>query len=372
MPEEKIQSLLQNQGWNDEEIQEGIKHAKNLNNKEPSPLPEFKIDSEKQKSADKTQEETNSEEKEPTDKTQEESENEKKDSEEVSREDNKFSSEDFKELEQEENKKSLLGRLFSKEDNKDNTQQEEKEEYYDELSPKQLSKKVGHIESEIEDYKVEEGKIEGKIEALNEKFNGTNQQLQEALEKIGELRSTVLGRERMYNKLEEDFSQIKYIVNAFKPGTLDKRFDELEATMMKQDSRLEKMQNKSHIIEDKLNEYLHMMTAIKDYETVIQQLKKIKEVEDGIRKERLEVQKASSKTEILFHNIEDSVGKINSAADQSKDNSEQIKELLLSINKLETKSDLLIKKEQVEPLKEDIRIIKKHIFEKEFSKKHKE
>ena len=367
--EQEIIDALTDKGWSTDDVKTILSDLKPQTNAEDS------SDSSSEKAVNKTKKETSDETKsgdsndssseKAVNKTKKETSDETKS--EVSREDNTFSAEEFKELEKSE-KKGFFKKLFFKDDEKEQTPEKEDEIPVETLTKKQLSIRMNRIQQKLDDEYITESKLEGRVESLNEKVGSLGDQLRATTEKIGELRSTVLGRERMYNKLEDDFGQIKYIVNAFKPGTLDKRFDEMESKVLKHDSNIEKVSHRLDSLKEKISEYLEIMSSIKDYQSVLEQLKKIKEVESDIRKHRLEMEKTASRTEILYHNLDEAVGKVNSTHDMTSANKEQVKDLIISLNKLETKVELLVKKEDFESLKNDVNIIKNHLFNKQFSK----
>ncbi len=277
-----------------------------------------------------------------------------------------FTPEEFEKLENKENK-SVFGTLFNKNKGKEDDNDKDKEEKIDLLSQREVSKKIKKLQKQVEEDSIFASKLSGKIEMLIQKGDETSERIQAINEKIGELRSTVLGRERVFNKMEEDFNNVKFIVNTFSPKNMEKRFEDINKEMITKDAIIGKVENKLQILEDKLNEYLNTMSRIKSFENVVKELERIKGVEERIKKMSGETDKAASKVEIISQNIRESLKKINESFNTANSNKDTIKELLVSLTKIESKLDFLAKKEELEFLKDDVGTIKKAIFDKSFN-----
>lgn len=232
----------------------------------------------------------------------------------------------------------------------------------------QISKKIKILEKAIEDLNISDGKKEGKIEILTNTSNKFNDDLENFSEKIGELRSTILSRERLFNKVEDDMNQVKYIVNSYKPELLEKKFLEFESQILKIFSTLEKDEMKEEKLEKQLKLYEEIMSKIKDYESVMNKLKELKKTEESVEKVKFDIERMNSKIEVLYHNIEDSINKINTGYDIAQNNQTNLKDVLVSISKIEQKIELLTKKEEFKNLQNDVHVLKKSLFMQEFNK----
>ncbi|MFT4244213.1 MAG: hypothetical protein ACMXYB_02015 [Candidatus Woesearchaeota archaeon] len=294
--------------------------------------------------------------------------NDKKDEEEkVDPHEESFSPEEMQALE--ENEKGFFSKIASKFSKKeDNKSEDDDKDSFEILNQKEISKAISKLQTQTQNQSIEFDKIVGKFEVLNQKESEISEHLQESNEKIGELRSTVLGRERMFNKLEDDFSSVKYVVNTFKPENLDKRFDELNKQLAKLSSGIERNETKTKQIEEKLSKYSVLMEKVKNYESILYQLDKIKATEKHVSDMKLTIEKYISKIEIMSLNISDSTSMIKSNNQITLDNQESIKDLIKSLSKLEAKSDILVKEETFNFLKEDVEVIKKVLFDSEFKK----
>ena len=278
-----------------------------------------------------------------------------------------FSQEEMQALE--ENEKGFFSKIASKFSKKEEKKEEdENKDSFEILNQKEISRAISKLQNLTQNQSIEFDKLTGKFEVLNQKESEITEHLQESNEKIGELRSTVLGRERMFNKLEDDFNSVKYVVNTFKPENIDKRFDELNKQLAKLSSGVERNETKSKQMEDKLSKYSVLMEKIKNYESLLFQLDKIKATEKHISDMKLTIEKYMSKMEIMSLNISDSTAMIKSNNQITLDNQESIKDLIKSLSKLEAKSDILVKQEHFNFLKEDVEVIKKVLFDSEFKK----
>ena len=278
-----------------------------------------------------------------------------------------FSQEEMQALE--ENEKGFFSKIVSKFSKKEeNKEEDDNKESFEILNQKEISRAISKLQTQTQNQSIEFDKLTGKFEILNQKESEITEHLQESNEKIGELRSTVLGRERMFNKLEDDFNSVKYVVNTFKPENIDKRFDELNKQLAKLSSGVERNETKTKQMEEKLSKYSVLMEKIKNYESLLFQLDKIKATEKHISDMKLTIEKYMSKMEIMSLNISDSTAMIKSNNQITLDNQESIKDLIKSLSKLEAKNDILVKQENFNFLKEDVEVIKKVLFDSEFKK----
>ncbi len=290
----------------------------------------------------------------------------KEEKKELDREEDKFSPEEFEALEKKE--EGFFSKLFKKKKKETKEEEETKEEPITVLTPKQLSKELAKLQKGLEDENIATAKIGGKIDILNQKNEEASEHFQTINEKIGELRSTVLGRERMFNKLEDDFTTVKYVVNTFKPDHLDKRFDNLNNELVKISSFLEKLEMKTKLNEDKIIHFIELMKRIKSYENLLNELERMKKTESRMRQLKMDVEKAASKIEVITQNTTESISKINKADQRSESNEEAVKDITKSLGKIEARLEFLVKKEDFDFIKEEMKIIKKAIFEKNFKK----
>lgn len=288
-----------------------------------------------------------------------------KKSEVFSRDEDVFSPEEFENLEKKE--EGLFSKIFkkgSKSDEGDDSKA--KADDFDILSQRQISRDISRLKKNLENENIANAKLSGKLDILNQKNEDISEQIQNLVEKIGELRSTVLGRERMFNKLEDDFNSVKYIVNTFKPDNLEKQFRNIETQLVKLGSSLEKNEAKTRLNEDKLSEFIKLIEKIKSFENVLNELENVKATEAKIKKMKLDIDKSTSKTELIVQNVSESVAKINKTSIAVESNSDAIKDIMLSLAKIESRLDFLVKQEDFDYLNEDLKIIKKVLFEKDF------
>lgn len=288
--------------------------------------------------------------------------------EEYDREEDVFSPEEFEKLENKESD-SLLTRVFkTKKDTDVDEKPEKQEDSVESLSNKELSRSIQQLTTKTDELGVGLSRLEGKFELVGQKTEGFNDRLKETLEKIGELRSTVLGRERMFNKLEDEFSQVKYVVNAFKPENLDKHFDEVLTKIAKFVSYIEKIEHRQKVTDEKITRYLEIMERIGNYEQLLRKLEELKEEEKRISGLKVDIERMTSKVQIIHENLQDTVRKVNGADSRSQSNLDTIRELLVSTTKIETQQDFFVKKKDIQRLEKDLGVLKKALFSKDFEK----
>jgi hypothetical protein len=270
-----------------------------------------------------------------------------------------ITAEESENLEQKENKRLLN---FKKKNKQEESKKEEEE--LNTYTVEQISKEIYHLQKEIDDENVQEGKVEGKVDLINEKIKDISIELENFGEKIGELRSTVLGRERMFNKLEEDFNTVKYVVNTFKPETINVRFSNQEAKIIKIDAQTEKNNELLKVNTAKLKEYSEIMSSIKSYKHLIAKLNELQKTQKEIDNSRMEIEKINTKTEAMVENIEESIARINEINTIAQNNQSNIRDIMISLSKIEANLESSVKKEDFEKIKSDVLMIKKAFYYK--------
>lgn len=291
------------------------------------------------------------------------------DEDEYSREDDVLTQEDFDEIEDEEDEKGLVSTIasvFTSDDSESDAGDEDDEGRVDVLQRSELSRRLEKTEDSVEDVEVDMSKLDGRIDVLSEKQENTTQSIDRVREDLGELRSTVLGRERSFNQLQEDFRKIKLIVDNFDQDVLDKKFDTITTKQTKLESELERTQSQLEQTRDQLDEYQEVMKKIKDYDNLLSKLDEIKSKKKEISSMKVDAEKASSKAEVLVHNVQDSLKKMKEAHSVASTNKETIKDITKDVSTLEAKTEGLVKKETFDDLKDDVEVMKEALFNDEF------
>jgi len=294
---------------------------------------------------------------------------EKKDPKEYDRDSDAFSPDDFKKLENKET--SLLKKLFKKKEKDDGKNNEDSEDDGPEYTIKQLSKEFNKLQKKVEKESVDNGKRDGKLDIFNQKIDKLNDGFEMISEKVGEVRSSMLSKERLYNKLEDDISQIKYITQGFKPEILENKFNEIDRQFEMMSSRFEKDELYQKKMDTMLQKYTALMEQIKDFENLVKKLKNIKEVETHISSLKNKIDTTASRIDVLVQHAQQTIGKINNAYDTAESNKQELKEINVTLAKIDSEIDNSVKKTDFEAIKSEMFILKKVLFDKNYKEKKK-
>lgn len=266
----------------------------------------------------------------------------------------------FDEIEKKENKNYSKNPVLGSQEKSDNSDKVKIKDFDD------ASKEITKLKKMVEEVSLSISKEDGKIDILSQKNDLVSSKMDNITEKIGELRSTVMNRERNFNRLEEDFNSVKYVVSVFKPDVLEKKFGFIDSKTLGMESNIEKITLQIGELKRSLDAYSEMIGAVKSYEGLIKRLGEMKELDSKMRSNKEYIDKMLAKIEVMFGTIDESIGKISNTDVMSRKNEAAIKEIMIDMDKLNLAEDSFIKKEEFIPIRNDVNIMKKTLFEKEF------
>lgn len=120
-------------------------------------------------------------------------------------------------------------------------------------------------------------------------------------------------------------------------------------------------------IEEKIAQYIDLMRSIKSYEHVLKKLEELKHIEKTIETMKSDIDRTGSRMEIIFHNLEESIGKINETSSIAENNQSSVRELMVSLSKIEAQDEFFVKKEDFDLLKSDLQVIKRIVYNQQQS-----
>ncbi len=233
------------------------------------------------------------------------------------------------------------------EDEKKTAEEEVKE------NPVKLSEK--NTEANIVDQimmKVE--RIEGKIGAMNEMDKSTQERISNLSEEIGELRSSVLEKERTLNKIE---TQSKRVIDAFEeinPENFMKELEKKEEEIVKNQALIESLSFKQKELKENTKKLENIMEKVKSFENLVEISEKIEGKFSQIEENKKYTSRLASKVENIFSELNNRLKDLRDSIEKIDMNEETIKELMKSVDMMEMKIEKIVTKDKLEEIKKSI------------------
>ena len=201
-------------------------------------------------------------------------------------------------------------------------------------------------------------KLEGKLEATENMIKATEEKIAKNTEEIGELRSSILERDRVFNRIESDFRLIKELSEEIKPQKIKKELEKKEEAILKNEAKIEKIETKLSVISKDITRLRQILEKIKNLENLINVSKNINKKISVIEKQKRESDKLASKIETVFSEISEMMAEFNSYKENIDFNDEALHEIVKSVDMLEAKLEKMVKKDDLEKFNEKIKEMK--------------
>lgn len=248
----------------------------------------------------------------------------------------------------------------------------------EEMTPEVIEKLAAQVAKEAgveESTKEEGGKIEEtsasieieKLKVLVETVRESNKALEESLrnvaESIGELRSMVFQTEGSAKEIGLKLEKIEDEISHVKPKEIEKKFNEINSKIEKQQLAIEKLEVMAKDLGKKINEIHKMLKSIGGIENLINVNKEIQKKIEDIKEVFKYTERLALKTEKIFVDLSRSLNEFTVYKTRQESLEELSKDILKSIDEMNTKIESFSTKKDLEMMKGDILVIQKQIEE---------
>jgi len=193
-------------------------------------------------------------------------------------------------------------------------------------------------------------KLEGKIEAMADYRKAVDERLSGLNQEIGELRSSVMERDRVTREVQKGFSSIKEMAEGMEPEKITRQLAEKDESIEKNQATIEALavQIKQLRKDIKANsDVLENIRGIKEMSGVVQTLKeKMGKIDD----DRKFTSRTAGKIETMFSDLSNKLGEFQSYKDRIAFNEETMHEIMKVVDTLETRFDETTKKDDLKKL----------------------
>jgi hypothetical protein len=302
----------------------------------------------------------------------------------VSREDNVMSSEDFKELEKKERRNiPIISRLFRRNNNKillENLKDTTTENFAGSTSEginslTRLPSKQGFNEgtrnkiNEITELLIKVEKFEEREEMHKEEISAIKELISGLTERIGELRSSIISKEKDIDKIDVGLQKIEDEIHFIEPGKINKELEKKQQAIDSNSAKLEVIEDKLRLIVSDLKAYQALMRKIKSFDNLFRMLSDLDEKIKTINKDKLFTEKLASKVEMIFTEFNKRLHSIIEMEKKISYTDSLIKDLMKSIDKNSIKLENCLTKDdltkEINKVNKEINTIKNIVFKKD-------
>ncbi len=310
--------------------------------KEGKPAPAEKKEEEKPAEAPK-------EGKKPEDKKEEPKPDEKKEEggkpkkkKEVTYEENVISAEEFTKMEAKESKGGLLGRLRGK-----------KEEG---AIPEAEPARPGAPTTTDLMLRIEKG--EGRFEAVNTSIANVGERISHLSEEIGELRSSIMERERSFRNIQTEFAKVKDVIENIEPAKFTKSLESMKVESIKSEAKLEGLDTRLISLKKKMDDLKEVMDKVHGIKNLMAVAEAVRKILDKMEEKKAYITKTASKSESMFVEVTNKLREFEEYRRKIDSNAEMLYELMRSVDATEAKMEKVSTKEAMEKVEERAEFLK--------------
>lgn len=253
-------------------------------------------------------------------------------------EENVITSEEFEKLEKKEGNKKFFD---------DMKKGEEKSK------PKKEEKVSGDASIGSLTLKIE--KLEGKLETVDDMRRANDERFSRVSEEIGELRSSILERDRAFDRVEKGFQTVNEIIEELEPRRLRKELDKKTEEIIKNQARIESLGTQLKESAKGVKELRDLLSKIKDVKNIVNLSNDMGAILTKVEKERRTINKTAGKIEAIFSELSKKISEFDSYKDKVDFNAETMHDLMKSLDMLELKLENVLKKEDMSKVDEKIK-----------------
>jgi len=253
---------------------------------------------------------------------------ERKPVQEIPEEENVITPDEFEELERKEKKRPGLPKIEQK---KSPRPEPTKREY-----PRESDRLVFQVE-----------KIEAKLETMEGLRQATEEKISRLSEEIGELRSAILEKEKMFNQVETGFEKVREIFQELQPKKIRADLDRKEDAIEKLGAKVESFDTKIADMKKNMADVLNIMDKIKDLKNVVAVSETISKKMAKIEEERKETGKIAAKVESMFSELTEKMSEFHSYRDKIEFSSESMHDMMKTLDMMEVRIENAVKKDDM-------------------------
>jgi len=209
----------------------------------------------------------------------------------------------------------------------------------------------------VDDVMLKVEKIEGKLEALDTQRAATDERISRLSEEIGELRSSLLEKERMFNTVETGFAKMKDMTEEINPQKIRKELSTYSEEVIHFQAKIESLEVKLDELNKSNDKIKGILTKIKSFENIVAVFEELQSKLNELEDDKKFVERQAGKVESIFSEINNKMKQFRQYQERIDLNKDMLNEVMkavdmveLKVEKLATKDDLVKYDERLKQL----------------------
>ena len=165
---------------------------------------------------------------------------------------------------------------------------------------RQIQKEIDSEATKEENLLIKIEKLEGKLETEAEQRSGLSDRILNLSEEMGELRSMILSREKIFNDMDVTFEKMKDMVHEVKPEKIKFNLEKKEEHLLELDARAERFDSLLKEMGNEIKNYRQQMSHIKSFDNLESMYDKIQNNLKKIDESKNFIDVKTSKVEQMF------------------------------------------------------------------------
>jgi len=212
---------------------------------------------------------------------------------------------------------------------------------------KEEPKRVETKATDVEKLVLKTEKLEGKFESVTAERQALSDRLSILNEEIGEIRSSVLGRDKTFNEIQTEFKEMQDNIKDISPrsiaANLERGVQGIEVNAVK----IEGLEAKSKQIAKELKTIKTTLFKIRDVQNLVEIIEGLKKKINSVEKDRKYTSRLAGKVEAMFAELSDKIGELDRFKDKITLNEDAMHELMKTVDMIDIKIDQMVKKDDL-------------------------
>jgi hypothetical protein len=232
----------------------------------------------------------------------------------------------------------------------------EVEEEREEVKPKEKVEELEEVKLPEIILRVE--KIDGRLDALDDFRKDMNERIIQLAEEIGELRSTILERDKAFTRVEADAEKTLELVQDVEPGKIKRDIEKFEKENLENIAKIEKIENLVAELSKESKKFRDLMERIKSFENLVNISTEIQSKMSKIEEAKRYTDAIASKVESIFSETNVKLADFENQKDRINKLDELTTELVKTLDEVSIKLTRFVEKEKFERLEDDLKKVK--------------
>jgi hypothetical protein len=197
-------------------------------------------------------------------------------------------------------------------------------------------------------------KLEGRVEAMADFRKAIEERLSGLNQEIGELRSSIMERDRAVRDVQAGFSRIEEMAEGMEPEKIASQLARKDETIERNQAAIEGLSLKAKQLRADVKANSDILENIKDIKNVIRVVRTLKQKVGKVEDDRRFTSRTAGKIETMFSDLGDKLGEFQSYKEKIAFNEETMHEIMKTVDTFEARLEGTVKKDDLGKLKDSV------------------